>query len=221
MAQSASPATIDAAYRTLCARLNARQARDPEGAAIARTALEEAYRTLSSDPLRRHYDARIATSAVRPTPEAAADERPWFARPAFVLLIVGVALAAGYGYYYRTQKERAELTRQMQEREVQLARARAEREEMERQTAQAEAERKRRIEEARYQIWVDQSRRESAAHARRYEYERARADQEAARQQRMEEMAKQREEAQARMRLEQDKQRLRSLEQQNYGYRRY
>ena len=213
VAHNASPATIDAAYEVLSARVRERQARDPDGAAIARTALEEAYRTLSSEPLRKRYDARLAFGT-EPSLAVETDERPWIARHMAWLLIAAAAAAGAYAYHGHMQKERAAVAAQLREKDELLARQQAERDEAVRRAAQAEEVRKQRIEEARYHVWVDQTRREAAAHSRRQE-------QEAARQQRIEEMTKQQEENQARARLEQEKQRLRRLEQQNYGYRRY
>jgi hypothetical protein len=213
VAHSASPATIDAAYKALCASLGERQGRDPEGAAVARSALEEAYRTLSNEHLRKRYDARIAFGPVQPGLAFETDERSWIARHMTWLLLVGAAAVGAYGYHSHVQKERAAAAAQLREKEELLARQQTQREEAERRSAEAEAVRKKRIEDARYQVWVDQTRRESAAHSRRLESERVRAENEAVRQQRMEELAKQREEAQARARLEQEK--------QNYGYRRY
>ena len=220
VAQRASPETIDVAYKALSARLRERQNRDPDGAAIARTALEEAYRTLSNEPLRRRYDNDLAIGSHSPV-SYEIDERSWITRNALWLIIAGAAAVAAYGYHGHVQKERAAAAKQLRENEERIARQEAEREEAQRRAADADELRKKRLEEARYQIWVDQTRRDSAAHARNMERERIRSDQEAARQQRMEELAKQREEAQARARLEQDKRHLRTLEQQNYGYRRY
>ena len=95
-----------------------------------------------------------------------------------------------------------------------LAPPQAESDDAARRSREAEELRKRRIDDARYQVWVDQTRREASAHSRRLE-------QDAARDQRIEQMARQREETEARRRLEQEKQRLRQLEQQNYGHRGY
>jgi hypothetical protein len=214
VAQSASQETIDAAYRSISARLRERQARDPDGAALARTAVEEAYRTLSTENLRKRYDARIAFDGADTTLVVEPEERSWIARNLPWLIIAGAAAAGGYGYHYHVQKERAAAAAQLREKEELLARQQAERDDSARRVREAEELRKRRIDDARYQVWVDQTRREAAAHSRRLE-------QDAAREQRIEEMARQREEAEARRRLEQEKQRLRHLEQQNYGYRRY
>lgn len=214
VAQNASPETIDAAYRSISARLRERHARDPDGAALARTAVEEAYRTLSTENLRRRYDARIAFGGADPALVAEPEERSWVARNMPWLIIAAAAAAGAYGYHYHVQRERAAAAAQLREKEELLARQQAESDEVARRGREAEELRKRRIDDARYQVWVDQTRREAATHSRKLE-------QDAAREQRLEEMARQREEAEARRRLEQEKQRLRSLEQQNYGYRRY
>jgi curved DNA-binding protein CbpA len=221
VAQNASQETIDAAYRSISARLRARLERDADGAAVARTAVEEAYRTLSSDNLRKRYDTRLAVGGADVTPVVETEERPWLARNMPWLLIAAAASASAYGYHHHVQKERAEAAAQLREKEELLARQQAERDEVTRRAREAEELRKRRMDEARYQVWVDQTRREAAASSRKLA-------QDAAREQRIEEMAKQREEmvkqreeAEARRRLEQEKQRLRQLEQQNYGYQRY
>ena len=214
VAQNASPETIDAAYRSITARLRERQARDADGAAVARTAVEEAYRTLSSDNLRKRYDTRLAFGGAYPIPVVETEERPWIARNMPWLLIAAAAAAGAYGYHYHVQKERAAAAAQLREKEELLARQQAESDAAARRGREAEELRKRRIDDARYQVWVDQTRREAAAHSRRLE-------QDAARDQRVEQMARQREETEARRRLEQEKQRLRQLEQQNYGHRGY
>jgi DnaJ-like protein len=221
VAQSASPETIDAAYKTLSARLRARDPRDPEGAAVFRMALEDAYRTLSSEQLRKRYDARIAPGHFQPFPELAFDERPWITRHAAMLLVLGILALAGYGYHSHVKKEQAAVAKALQEKEELLAQQKAAREASERREAEAQDLRNKRIDEAKYYQWVDQTRREAASNSRNLDMQKARIEQDAARQQRMEEMAKQREEAQARARLEQDKRRLQQLEQQNYGFRRY
>lgn len=214
VAQNASQETIDAAYRSISARLRERLARDADGAAIARTAVEEAYRTLSNDNLRKRYDTRLAFGGADATPVVETDERPWVARNMAWLLIAAAVSAGAYGYHHHVQKERAEAAAQLREKEELLARQQEERDEVTRRAREAEELRKRRIDDARYQVWVDQTRREAAANSRKL-------TQDTAREQRIEEMSKQREEAEARRRLEQEKQRLRQLEQQNHGYRRY
>jgi hypothetical protein len=219
VAQAATPGTIDAAFRAISARVRVRAARDPEGAALFRIALEEAYRTLSSDELRKRYDATLAPRPL--AVEYVTDERSWMARNAFLLIVIGVALAGGYGYHGHVQKERAAAAQLLRDKEEILDRQKAEQDEAQRREVESAQLRQQRFEEAKHQVWVDQVRRESAAHARQQESQRLRAEQDAARQQRMEDMANQREEAQARARLEQDKRRLEQLEQQNYGYRRY
>ena len=100
-------------------------------------------------------------------------------------------------------------------------------EEAERQEAEAAGQREQRNQDWEYQRWLQQTRKESAAHAREQEFlarqeeaDRIRKEQAAERQRRMEELAKQQEEAQARARLEQDKRRLQQLEQENWGNRR-
>lgn len=216
---NASVETIDAAYRALSARVRERQGQDPRGAALARTALEEAYRTLSSEHLRRRYDLRIGVAPASAL--AVPDERGWFARNSAWLVLSGLVAVSAYGYHRHVQNDRAAAARELKEKEELIARQQAEREDANRRAAEAEDLRKKRIEEARYQVWVDQTRRESAAHARRQEQEESRQRLEEARQRRIEEMAQQREEAQARARLEQDKRRLQALEQQNYGHRGY
>jgi len=214
VAQNASPETIDAAYRSVSARLRERQARDPDGAALARTAVEEAYRTLSNENLRRRYDTRLAFGGADARPVFETEERPWIARNMPWLLMAAAAAAGAYGYHHHVQGERAAVAAQLREKEELLARQQAESDEAARRSREAEESRKRRMDDARYQVWVDQTRREAAAHSRRLE-------QDAAREQRVEEMTRRREEAEARRRLEQEKVRLRHLEQQNYGYRRY
>ena len=214
VAQNASQETIDAAYRSISARLRERLARDADGAAVARTAVEEAYRTLSNDNLRKRYDTRLAFGGADVTPVVETEERPWIARNMPWLLIAAAAAAGAYGYHHHVQKERAAAAAQLREKEELLARQQEERDEVTRRAREAEELRKRRIDDARYQVWVDQTRREAAANSRKLA-------QDAAREQRIEEMSKQREEAEARRRLEQEKQRLRQLEQQNHGSRRY
>jgi curved DNA-binding protein CbpA len=219
VAQSATPGTIDAAFRAISARLRVRAGRDPEGAAVFRIALEEAYRTLSSEELRKRYDATLAPRPL--AVEYVAEERSWISRNAFLLIVIGMALGGGYAYHRQVEKDRAAAANVLREKEELLARQKAEQDEAQRRQAESAQLRQQRFEDAKHQVWVDQIRRDSAAHARQQEYQRIRAEQEAARQQRMEDMAKQREEAQARTRLEQDKRQLERLEQQNYGYRRY
>lgn len=214
VAQSASQETIDAAYRSISARLRERLARDADGAAVARTAVEEAYRTLSNDNLRKRYDTRLAFGGAEATPGVETDERPWIARNMPWLLVAAAALVGAYGYHHHVQQERAAAAAQLREKEELLARQQEERDEVTRRAREAEELRKRRVDDARYQLWVDQTRREAAANSRKLAHD-------AAREQRIEEMSKQREEAEARRRLEQEKQRLRQLEQQNHGYRRY
>jgi curved DNA-binding protein CbpA len=229
VARNASPDTIEAAYRTLSAKLNARS--DP-GARVLRMAVEDAYRTLSHPELRRRYDAKLVTGAPVQAVAAGIDEpRPWTARNAVILVALGVLVAAGYGYsrHVEKEKERVALAKALKEKEEILARQKEAEEERVRQRAEAEALRKERIEEAKLRQWADQTRREQASYARRLDYERTRAEQDAKRevdrQRRMEEMQKQREEAEARQRLEQEKRRLQRLEAENYGssygYRRY
>jgi hypothetical protein len=214
VAQNASQETIDAAYRSISARLRARLERDADGAAVARTAVEEAYRTLSNDNLRKRYDTRLAFGGAEATPVVETDERPWIARNMPWLLVAAAAAVGAYGYHHHVQQERAAAAAQLREKEELLARQQEERDEVTRRAREAEELRKRRIDDARYQVWVDQTRREAAANSRKLA-------QDAAREQRIEEMSKQREEAEARRRLEQEKQRLRQLEQQNHGSRRY
>lgn len=214
VAQNASQETIDAAYRSISARLRERLARDADGAAVARTAVEEAYRTLSNDNLRKRYDTRLAFGGAEATPVVETDERPWIARNMPWLLVAAAAAVGAYGYHLHVQQERAAAAAQLREKEELLARQQEERDEVTRRAREAEELRKRRIDDARYQVWVDQTRRDAAANSRKLA-------QDAAREQRIEEMSKQREEAEARRRLEQEKQRLRQLEQQNHGYRRY
>lgn len=220
VAQTASHETIEAAYRTLSERVKRRAVLDPQGAALMGTALEEAYRTLSNDDLRRRYDARIAPRPVI-TATSAVDDRPWIVRNWIFLLVLAVASSAAFGYYRHVEKEKAAIAKALREKEELLAKRKAEQEERERLQAEAQEARRTQVEAARYQSWVDRSRRDGAAYARQEQHQKARIQQDAARQQRMEEMAKQREEMQARARLEQDKRKLEQLERENQGYRRY
>jgi multidrug efflux pump subunit AcrB len=223
VSQSAAPETIDAAYRTISARLRVRAERDREGTAILQTALEDAYRTLSSPELRKRYDARATAPRLQHVYEV--DERPWIVRHAFLLIALAVAAVAAYAYQGHVKEQRAAAEKALQAKEELVARQKAEQEEAARQQAEAARLRQEKMEEAKYQQWMNQTRRESAAYSRQQDayirQQTVRAEQEAARQRRMEEMEKQREEAQARARLEQEKRRLQQLEQQNYGYRRY
>lgn len=223
VAKSATPETIDAAYRAISARLRARAEGDREGTAILQTAVEEAYRTLSSAELRRRYDARTAAPQLQNV--QVVEERPWIVRHATLLIVLAVVAVAGYAYQGHVKEQRAAAEKALREKEELVARQKAEQEERERQQAEAARIRQEKMEDAKYQQWVNQTRRESAAYSRQQEaylrQQTLRAEQEAARQRRMEEMEKQREEAQARARLEQEKRRLQQLEQQNYGYRRY
>jgi hypothetical protein len=203
--------------------LRVRAERDQEGAKVLQTALEEAYRTLSTPELRKRYDARLMAPRVQPA--QIEEERPWLARNAVLLIVLALALVGGYAYMRHVKQERAAAEQALREKEELVARQKAEKEEAERQHAEAARLRQEKMDEAKYQQWVSQTRRESAAYSRQQEaYTRqqtVRAEQDAARQRRIEEMEKQREEAAARARLEQEKRRLQQLEQQNYGYRRY
>jgi hypothetical protein len=219
VARNASLETIEAAYRALGARLNARS--DP-GAKIQRLALEEAYRTLSHPELRRRYDSRLPSrAAVLPVDALLEDTRPWPVRHAAPLIVLALLAVGGYGYYRHVENERAAIAQALREKEALLEQQRVAREEEAQRSADAEQERRRRLEELRHQQWVDQTRREQAAHSRQQEAQRQRDEREAAREQRLADIARQREEAQARARLEQEKRALQRLEAENYRYRRY
>jgi curved DNA-binding protein CbpA len=227
VSETASVETIEAAYRAISERLKQRAARDPQGAALMVTALEEAYRTLSNNDLRRRYDARIAPQPSIPA-ASTVDDRPWIVRNWVVMLLLAFATVSAYGYHRHIQKEKAAIAKALREKEELVAKQKAEQEERERLQAEAQDARRKQLEEARYRQWVEQNRRIGTAYAREEERQRARIQQDAirqeqawARQQRMEEMAKQREEMQARARLEQDKRKLEQLERENHGYRRY
>ena len=220
VAQTASHETIEAAYRTLSERIKTRAARDPQGAAVMATAVDEAYRTLSNEDLRARYDARIAPRPVlNAIPEV--DDRPWLLRNWVLILVLALAAGGAYGYHRHVEKEKAAIAKALREKEELLAKQKAEQEERERLQAEAREARRKQIEAAQYQVWVDQNRRLGEAYARQEQHQRARIQQDAARQQRMEEMAKQREEMQARARLEQEKRKLEQLERENSGYRRF
>lgn len=229
VAQSATPETIEAAYKSISARLRVRAERDREGAAILQTAVDDAYRTLSNPELRKRYDASRA--APRPQPiyavEVVEDERPWFIRYAVPLIALAIAITGGYFYQSHAKEQRALAETHKREREEYLARQKAAGEELEREEAEQARLREQRNQEAEYQRWLEQTRRDSAAYARQQESlarqqeaQRTRQEHEAARQRQMEEFERQREEAQARARLEQDKRRLQQLEQEHYGNRR-
>jgi hypothetical protein len=228
VAPAASPEIIATAYQAKCARIKAQAASDPDAAAMLRAALDEAYKTLSNPDLRKRYDGKLAVREKSAVPSLLIEEEPsWFSRNAVSLIVVGALLGGGYLYYRHVQAEKAAAEKLLREKEERLAKEQAEREAMERQQAEAEAEKKRKIEEVKYLIWVDQTRRAQSYYSRQEEARQAaikrdaeRQQRDAERQQRMEEMQKQREEAQARARLEQEKRRLQSLENQNtYGGR--
>ncbi len=218
VAKNASPETIEAAHKAITARLRIREERDPNGAALARTAVYEAYTTLSSPELRRRYDARLANVPVygHAEPREPSSAARWVA-----LGVVAVALAGGYAYYGRVEKQRIAAEKALQAHEALLAKQREEKEEAARQKAEMQEARQVRMDQYREQQWMEQRRRETAMSVRQRETELVRAQQDAQRQQRAEEMARQREDMEARRRLELEKRKLQQLERENQFPRRY
>jgi curved DNA-binding protein CbpA len=216
---NASSETIESAYRTLIAARRGTGS-DTSGQRIA---LEEAYRTLSHPESRKRYDAKRTGVPIAPIQPivSSSDDRPWLARNRGLLILIALFAIGGYGYHKHTQSERAAIAKALQAKEELLAKQQTAQEDEARRRAETEQQRAKRIEDHRYQQWLDQSRREGAAHARQLEQQRVRSEHEAARQERMEQYAKQREEAEARARLEQEKRKLQRLEAENYGQRRY
>ena len=218
VSRDANPDVIVAAYRSLKSKLDAAAAQGDEKARNMLRVVHEAFQTLSDPTKRQRYDASIARKETMAANAAVVEPSPLsrFAIPA-----IAIMLLVGGGWYYVAQQEAAKerLALQLQEKQEALAKAEEQRRQLEEETASRSAERKRRMEDFQYQHWRDQSRREAADNHRRLEVERVRMEFEQKRQQqhveRQAEMERTRQDAAARRRLEEEKARLRNLQQFN------
>jgi hypothetical protein len=215
--RSASKEAIQAAYSALSERVKVRAVRDPDGAAAYAAALAEAHKVLSDPELKRNYDARLA--AANQPKVVVSDDRPWIRRHAVPIVLVLMIAGGWYWYHVQQVKKQEAVAAALREAEELLAKQKAEKEETERLEAEKQEARRKMIEQVNYQRWSEQARRDAAINHQRQESMRLQAERQAAyeieRERRLEQISKQREETQARMRLEQEKRRLQQLEYQN------
>lgn len=223
LSRDASAEVIDAAYRSMRAKLEPLALQGNEAALAKLTAAKEAFRVLADPAAKGRYDLSLRRREVPAAPAAAvADDEPGLGR--FLIPAIVVAALAGSGGYYLHQHKaaKARLVQELREKEAALARAEAQRLEREDADAAAAAERRRRMDEAQYQQWRDQARRDGAMIQRRNEVERQRVEREEARQRQAAEAAERRAQydqqladTAARRRLEEEKARLRRLQYEN------
>jgi hypothetical protein len=216
VAPNATPEMMLAAYNLQSERLKVRASRDPQTAATLRTAVEEAYRTLSDPHAKARYDLKLRQSVVITPVMTIDDDRSWFARNwvwlAFLALVIG-----GGGYFYdKNKNQRIAAERKLAEQKAALEQERAERaaEEAARQAAAAEVQAQR--ERAREIAWTEQVRAEARVNmARRVQAEerdRQLTQRQKLMEDRKEEAERLRQENEARRNLEREKARLRQLE---------
>ena len=212
--ESATVEMISAAHASILATLNA----EGNGAAAAsnRVALNEAFRILSNDQLRRGYDGRLALARTPAPAVIHVEEKSFLAKYSPGLLIL-LAVAAVPGYFLN--ERRIERLAAEKVAEIRRAEEKKKLEELEARRADAllrEEERQKRLEESRRYAMEQQERaRASLSNMvvdRRFQQEAFNAQQEQERQRRMEEMQRAREESEARMRLENDKRLLRQYQ---------
>jgi hypothetical protein len=186
-----------------------------------RIALTEALRVLSDERLRRAYDARLQTMRAAPAQVIYVPEPQRSSFGSFGVIAVVLVLLAVPAYFYN--EKRVERLATEKAAEMRRAEAKKKLEELEARRAeqlqQAEArneERRQRMEESRQRALEQQDRARGAYNTmvvnRQLEAEVRNAEREREQQRRNEEMQRVREENDARMRLENDKRRLRALQ---------
>lgn len=222
VSSDASAEVIGAAHARLKALLEPKAAAGDEVALTRLQALHDAHRTLSDPGLRARYDTSLRQRVVQFQPvtdSGTGGVARWLPT---ALIALAVAGSCGWYYSYKQRAERAKAEQALRAKTEALAKAEAERQRIEGEIAEKEAARQKRLEDFRYQQWVDQARRDGAENMRRNEAARQRAEAEDRRQrereERMQELERTREEAAARRRVEEEKRRLRELQYQNSRY---
>lgn len=222
VSSDASAEVIGAAHARLKALLEPKAAAGDEAALTRLQALHDAHRTLSDPGLRARYDTTLRQRVVQFQPVTDSGTGGLARWLPTALIALAVAGSCGWYYSYKQRADRAKAERALREKSEALAKAEAERQRIESETAAKEAARQKRLEDFRYQQWVDQARRDGAENMRRNEAARQRAEaeerRERQREERMQELERTREEAAARRRLEEEKRRLRELQYQNSRY---